>query len=159
MIWVAMLPSVSLTIISANSTKTHSRAFKQRWGPLVEGVTKRHGGTYAQFYVPLFLFHRLLLCTIVIFFYNWPLAQLIVAFVLTVMMFFYLLIYRPIRSNVLFAFALLDEIFIAVCVLLLGAILATDHRSASGLTTSKWLGWATIGVVLFSALMHYFYAF
>ena len=74
-------------------------------------------------------------------------------------MFFYLLYFQPIKSNTLYAFALLDEIFIATCVLLLGGILGTDHRSAEGLTISKWLGWVTIGVVLFSALMHYSYAF
>ena len=69
-----MLPSVSLSIISANSTRTHTRLFKKRWGPLVEGVTKRYGGTYSQYFVPLFLFHRLLFCMAVIFLYDWPLA-------------------------------------------------------------------------------------
>ena len=77
---VFLLPSIVMSIISCNYSKLKSKWFKKTYGSVTEGlviheVTSRE--VYQAHYYGVFLMQRFYFAGTLVVFYAWPLAQLI----------------------------------------------------------------------------------
>ena len=115
--FVVFYPFVVLSVISKPPIYAKSKRYDRKYGTLTEDVYKKRT-IYQRAYYPLFLLNRIIL-TFTLVLYDLPLLQLAIIFLIQVIMIWYLIKWRPFKSELQQVIVVSDEFTIIFGLLLL----------------------------------------
>jgi len=124
-----------------------SKAFKERYGNIVEDLIVRKKHLVARYYYPIYLIRRIIYAVVLIVLYEYPKIQMgLIIFVTTGPMFLYLCIVRPFKNFTSNILNIANEGIVVICFSSIGILNMETFKS----NTIMNVGWMLISLVLLS---------
>ncbi len=134
-VFVIMLPFVLMSLISANRHRVRKKAFETKYGMLTEEVKRKD--ILQLMYYPIFLFQRVYIVGVIVFGYQYPIAQVLLVMLSNAMMCYYLITVKPYKQENQQATAVVDELvcstILCFFIVFLFKDMSLDERSTLGM--------------------------